>query len=177
MIKIFDDVLPDPDAYRAAALALPYVSVNVGHATFHGIALAPDPALGAWLAAQVPDLAPGLTFFRKSPFAQDEPNLIHTDVDMGDVTVILYLNPTPPAEDGTAFWRHRATGLTRAEGVLAGDAGKDLSAWDQRRVVSARFNRAVLFAAPLFHSRAIAANYGVGDDARLIQVLFARIRE
>jgi len=177
MIAVHDRVLADPVTYRAAALSMPFRSVDVGHAVFEGIAPCLDPSLSAWFEAMYPQLTAGLTFFRKSPAGQPEPNFIHTDVDMGDVTAILYLNPHPPAEDGTTFWRHRETGQTASDQVLAGEFGKDLSAWEPWRTVPAAFNRCVVFAAPYFHSRAIEANYGDGDEARLIQVLFAKERK
>ena len=176
MIAVFEDVLADPAAYRHAALALPFQTVDVGHAVFHGIAPCLDPTVPQWLETAYPDLAVTLTFFRQSPAGQLEPNDIHNDVDMGDVTAILYLSPDPPAADGTTFWRHRASGLQGSSDGLAGAAGHDRDAWVPWRAVPAAFNRAVVFEAALFHSRAIHANYGAGDDARLIQVLFARRR-
>lgn len=176
MIGVFDHVLADPAAYRRAALALPFQTVDVGHAVFHGIAPCLDPTVPQWLERTYPDLAVTLTFFRQSPAGQLEPNDIHNDVDMGDVTAILYLHPDPPAADGTTFWRHQASGLQGSTHALAGAAGHDRDAWQTWRHVPAACNRAVVFDAGLFHSRAIVANYGAGDDARLIQVLFARRR-
>lgn len=174
MIAVHDGVVPDPHAYRAMALAQPFRAVDVGHAVFEGIAPAQDTTTLAWLAAAYPSFRPTLSFFRKSPHGQDEPNFIHTDVDMGECTVILYLNDPPAAGDGTSFWRHRDCGAV-AGGLLTGDAGKDLSAWECWRTVPAAFNRAVVFDAPFFHSRAIRENYGQGDEARLIQVVFGRM--
>lgn len=172
MIAVYDDVLPDPEAYRAAALARTFGSVDVGHATFHGIAPAADTALLAWLTTTYPRLQPTLSFFRRSPAGQVEPNFIHNDVDMGDVTGILYLTDPPVEDDGTCFWWH-ADG--RIDGPLVtGAAGEDLAAWTCYRTVPAVFNRAVVFDAPLYHSRALHANYGTGEDARLIQVVFGR---
>lgn len=75
---------------------------------------------------------------------------------MGRFTGIYYLNPEPPAGDGTAFWRRY---------------GND---WKMTRLVPARFNRLLIFRAGLHHSRALFDNYGHGDGARLIQVIFLR---
>jgi hypothetical protein len=173
VIDVHDNVLPDPDAYRREALAQPFGPFDAGAVVFHGIAASPNPAFVAWFAATYPQYVPMLTFLRQSPDGQDEPNFIHTDVDMGDVTAILYLTPDPPAEDGTSFWRHVASWQVTGD-VLTGAAGKDLSAWVCEQTVPAAFNRCVVFDAARFHSRALPQNYGTGDGARLIQVLFAK---
>ena len=175
MIQVHDNVLTDPLAYRAAAVAQPVQSMTFGATTFHGLALAPDPAFLTWFAATYPAYAPTLTFLRTSPAGQIEPNDIHTDVDMGDVTALLYLNPDPPPKDGTTFWQHRASGATEGDAWVRD--GHDRDAWDVVQHVPARFNRCVVFTAPLFHSRALVANYGHDADARVVQVLFAKEKD
>ena len=174
-VRVFDDFLPDPAAYRAAALALEYRTYEFPEATFHGIAT-PTPAdLPARLAAMFPDLAPTLSFFRRSPAGQVEPHFIHTDIDMGDWTAILYLSPDPPAGDGTAFWEHLATHATSSAIPHERSVeGRRIDGWRLRRLVRARFNRLLMFPATFFHSRAIAGNWGEGDGARLIQVVFGK---
>ena len=175
---VYDGVLPDPEAYRRWALSLPYTSLTVGAATFHGMASCDDTALADLIQQAHPRTVPGVTLFRRSPAGQVEPSFIHTDRDMGDWTGILYLTPDPPEADGTVFYRHRGTG---AYGSQAEDAAsvrqewqdwRDETQWAPWTRVAARFNRLVLFPAPLFHARAIPENYGTGDDARLIQLVF-----
>jgi hypothetical protein len=178
-LVVVDDVLPDPEAYRAMALAQPFGSVTIGGATFHGIAACPDTALRDWLAARCEVDGPVTTFFRQSPAGQLEPNYIHTDQDMGAWTAILYLNPTPQAGDGTAFWQRKDTGARESAGETIEEllpewlAWREPDLWERWATVEAKFNRVVLFPAPYFHSRALFENYGQSsDDARLIQVLF-----
>lgn len=171
MIAVHDDVLPDPQTYRARALAQTFGSVPDGDTVFHGIAACDDPALLHWLARAYPTLQPTWTFFRQSPAGQVEPNFIHTDDGMGDATVIFYLTDPPAPEDGTCFWRHRMTGADRAQ-RLTGAVGESLTHWQCYATVPAAFNRALIFDAPLCHSRAIHENYGTGATARLIQVVF-----
>lgn len=178
MIRVFDHVIADPMAYRAAALARPFQTVDVG-AQFHGIAVCGDePTLPAWMASHF-GVTSLLSFFRQSPVDQVEPNFIHTDCDMGDWTAILYLTPNPPAGDGTTFWKRRATGAiatttgaTSEENLAEVLAWRDRDQWEPWRTVEARFNRLVVFPASYYHSRALEANYGVGETARLTQVLF-----
>jgi hypothetical protein len=174
-VRVFDNFLPDPDAYRAAALAGEYRTYEFPEATFHGIRMPTPPEVPERLTRMYPAAQPIISFFRKSPEGQVEPHFIHTDVDMGEWTAILYLNPDPPAGDGTAFWRHRATGaIASAIPHERSIEGRNPALWEYRRVVHSRFNRMLLFPATFFHSRAIAANWGEGDAARLIQVVFGR---
>jgi hypothetical protein len=175
VIAVHEDVLPDPVAYRAAALAQPYGAVDTGAAIFHGIAVCANRQLAEWFERQYPGWRAGLTFFRQSPAGQHEPHFIHTDVDMGEMTTILYLTPEPPAGDGTGFWKHCASGAIHG-GPVPKDLGQALDAWERWLLVPAAFNRAVVFETPYFHARALPENYGTGEAARLIQVLFA-VRE
>lgn len=185
-IRIFDDVLRDPTRYREEALRAEYLSYDFGHCVFHGIAagnggigggLAWPPAaeLLTWIRGFYPELEPTLTFFRRSPLNQAEPNDIHTDIDMGDWTALLYLNPEPPPGDGTSFWRHKATGTVSS--VIPHERsveGHDRSAWGLREWVGGKFNRVLMFPGQLFHSRAIHENYGRDESARLVQVVFGK---
>lgn len=179
VVFVFDGVLADPVAYRAAVLARPFGSVSFGmDLCFHGIQLAEDPTFPDWIMEHFPRLTPTLSFFRKSPVGQLEPNYVHTDRDMGDWTAILYLNPKPAPGDGTTFWRHIPTGafssVTHDTVALEDEyhAWRDPSQWEPLMEIEAKFGRAVVFAAERFHSRAIAENYGTGDDARLVQIVF-----
>jgi len=172
-IVVHDDVLPDPMAYRAMALQQRFQAVQDGAVTFQRMAPCADPVLPMWIVRHYPQLTPTLSFFRQGEQDQTEPHYIHTDASMGDWTAILYLNSEPPPEDGTAFWKHRETGQVRSREVSAQEAATWFDdAWELWRVVEAKFNRLVLFPAPLYHSRTMRQNYGHGDNARLIQVCF-----
>lgn len=173
LLTVFDDVLLNPTIYRAFALGLPYTSVHDGDDTFHGIAETADPTVPDLLMQLLPPgAAPTLTFFRQSPAGQREPNFVHSDAMMGDLTAILYLSLEPPAGDGTDFWRTVDT--FQDHGPLDKVALADRENWTRWRHVEARFNRLLLFRSDLYHSRALEENYGTGDDARLIQVTFVR---
>ena len=170
-ITVLDDALPDPHAYREFALAQPYREIQTGDELWRGIARL-DPQTDVFahvLAAEWPGARTHLTFFRKSPLGQDEPNFLHSDEGMGEWTAILYLNPTPMAGDGTDFWRWRQTGDVMGS---ARSLPKDPVLWERWKHVDAQFGRLVLFDSLYFHSRAIQENYGEGDTARLVQVAF-----
>lgn len=169
-IYVFDDMVPDPCAYRAEALQQEFRTIQTGEERWQGIALLDvDQTLPRVMAEHWPGATPRLTFFRQSPAGQQEPNFIHSDEGMGDWTAILYLNPDPPNGDGTTFWRYRPTGEIRGS---ARALPKDADLWEPWYHVTAQFNRLVMFDSLYFHSRAIEANYGVGAAARLVQVVF-----
>ncbi len=174
-IRVFDNFVADPAAYRRAALGLEYRDFRSERGTFRGIAIPAPPDVPARLMRMFPGLTPTLSFFRKSPEGQTEPHFIHTDTDMGEWTALLYLNPLPPTQDGTTFWIRMANGAR--ESPVPGeylDEGKTTDGWKPWRRVPARFNRLVIFPAAFFHSRSIEANWGAGDEARLAQVVFGK---
>lgn len=180
-IQFFDDVLPDPMAYRERALKQRFQTVADGPVVFHGMAPCADPTIPMRIASTFPGLLPTLSFFRQSRLGQVEPHYVHDDRSMGDWTAIYYLNPAPPEGDGTAFYRRTRDGAIEIEGEAAAgsdewkadvSAWSDAAQWTRWELIPAVFNRLVLFKASLFHARAIAENYGDGDDARLIQICF-----
>jgi hypothetical protein len=94
-------------------------------------------------------------FVRKSPEGQKEPNFIHTDEMMGDLTCILYLNEESPNADGTTIYDN-----------------------DEKPIftIYSKFNRMIAFSSVLPHSRNIFENFGQGEDARLVQVIFLKAK-
>lgn len=173
-ITVIENFLPNPEEYRTAALTLDFRTFDFGHVKFHGIAPIPiESVIPEAISNKFDALKPHLTFFRKSPRGQVEPHFIHTDVDMGQWSAILYLNPEPHGGDGTDFWIHKATmaiqsGIAHQRSVEGNVPDK----WILREHVQAKFNRLLLFPSSYFHSRAIPQNYGEGDGARLTQVTF-----
>lgn len=154
-IQVLDDVLPNPLAYLAEVKRLPFRDVMLGTDRFKGIALSRRGNVDKAAEAET-NAAAFLSFFRRSPEGQIEPNYVHSDEMMGRFTGIYYMNPQPADGDGTAFWE------------------KDGGEWKMTRLVHAKFNRLLTFNADLHHSRALFNNYGEGDGARLIQVIFLR---
>ncbi len=181
MPLVFDDVLTDPIGYRARVLAQPRRSHTITpDVVFHGIAEAPDRSLSDWIEGRFPWLSAALSFCRLSPAQQLEPNYIHTDLDMGEWTGILYLNPDPPANDGTTFWRDRTTheiasSATTSEARLEEWlAWRNDSRWEPWATIPAALNRLILFPAGYFHSRALRENWGEGSEGRLVQIVFGK---
>lgn len=177
-IAIVDDLLSHPKDYRVWALLSPFEDVASPAGVFHGVAPVGSTAMTDALVAR--GLQPTFSAFRLSPAGQHEPNFIHTDRDMGDWTAILYLNPEPPADDGTTFWRHRASGAVESTAETASDElrtelleWRRIALWEPWRTVAAKFNRMLVFPSGYFHSRALFDNYGENnEDARLVQITF-----
>jgi hypothetical protein len=177
---VIDNFLEFPEEYREAALKLDYKTFEFPECTFHGIALGGPSMQGVErIVKGFPVLQPTMTFFRKSPKGQVEPHYIHSDIDMGQWSAILYLNPEPPVNDGTAFWTHIASGAIESHiPHERSDEGREPEKYFcQRKLVEARFNRLLLFPSSFFHSRSIHENWGEGDQARLTQVTFGRFRQ
>ncbi len=173
-IRVIDNFVPNPREYRQEVLGLPFMDVPAGDQVFRGMAFSSvkmDCAVPI-IRGMFAEAKPIASFFRKSPLGQIEPNDIHSDSEMGDWTGILYLNPEPPRGDGTCFWRHSGTDAKSGEEWRKD--GHFREEWSEVCRVPAVFNRLLLFDAKLFHSRAIVENYGEGDNARLIQVIFGK---
>lgn len=103
-----------------------------------------------------PDYRIAFNFVRKSPLNQEEPNFIHSDEMMGDITCILYLNEMSPVEDGTTIYDDEKNPLVK---------------------IYSKYNRMVAFGSDMLHSRNLFENFGEGETARLIQVIFLKAKE
>lgn len=197
-LYVIDDFLADPDAARLAALALDYPLARedayfAGRNSSERLAL-PD------LDARLSDLA-GTTLIPAAKTVHGHCRIsmagemgrggVH--VDQSHWSGVLYLSEpasTDPETEinGTDFYRHRASGMTRAplspaELARYGVASfpqmwtevitpqtNDMDKWEHVRRVEMKFNRLVFFRPWLWH----AAGPGFGaslEDGRLIVVI------
>lgn len=196
-VAIVDGFHPDPDALRAFAAAQAF---EPGRHHYPGLRapLPPEyfaairPALTAVLSgvfhhdagialidasyAMVTTPADRLTLAQRLP---------HVDaVDPGRIALVHYLSPEH--RDGTAFYRHRSTGLETVDAARARDYHAALNAelardgppeasyiagstplFDQISQVEARYNRAVIYRSASLHSGAIAADSVLSEDPLL----------
>lgn len=153
-LLIIDDVIQNPKEYVSDILSIGFQDVFDKDKVFKGMQpRSYDDEFSKQVLSLFPDHKVMWNFVRQSPYGQEEPNYIHTDEMMGDITVILYLNEKPPSTDGT---------------TLYDSEGK------QACVVSSKYNRMIAFDSITAHSRNIFKNFGVGNDARLIQVIFLK---
>ena len=154
IITAFDNILDDPDSYVEDILNGEFIDVSDGVNVFKNIQPRDNSDRFSYIVKRLfngYDIA--YNFIRKSPLDQDEPNYIHTDEMMGDITIILYLNKVSPEDDGTIIYDNEGKPAFR---------------------VYSKYNRMIAFEASLLHSRSIFRNFGDGDDSRLIQVIFLK---
>lgn len=150
----FDNVIKDPRTYVSDIHTNKFQDVADGSNTFRNIQ---SRDKYDEFARFVTDLFSGYSvnfnFIRMSPLNQVEPNFIHTDEMMGDITCLLYLNEDAPSSDGTTIYDDNNNQLV---------------------TVHSKFNRMVSFDSDSPHSRNIIENFGEGKTARLIQVIFLK---
>lgn len=148
-----DNVIIDPIKYVSDILSGEFVDVSDGVNLFRNIQPRPhdDEFAQTVLEMVSPGYSINYNFIRKSPYGQHEPNYIHTDEMMGDLTAILYLSRTHPQDDGTTLYD--------ADG-------------NKCCVFYSKFNRMIVFESHAPHSRNIFENFGNDETSRLIQVTF-----
>jgi hypothetical protein len=149
-----DNILLDPDQYVKEIYSNKFVDVPDGDKTFKNIQPREDDEFSKVVMEYFGskfDIA--YNFVRMSPYGQEEPNYIHSDEMMGDLTVILYLSKVHPENDGTTMY----------------DSDRRPSC-----VVYSKYNRMLCFTSKVEHSRNIFENFGEGHFSRLIQVIFLK---
>ena len=152
-IGIYEEVISDVDLYVKDIFSVGFEDVDLKEdGIFKNIQVRGNDELFDYLCESYPTYSTVLNFVRSSPKNQEEPNMIHTDDMMGDLTAILYLSKTHPDDDGTTLYH------------------KDKKSC----ILKSAYNRLVVFPSHLYHSRNIYENFGEDEDSRLIQVCFLK---
>jgi hypothetical protein len=149
----FDNIIIDPDNYIKDILSNNFCDVHDGEHVFNGIQQRGDDEFSAYVLSLFHGYEVTFNFIRKSCIGQEEPNYIHSDEMMGDITAILYLSKEHPSDDGTTMYDDERKPLAR---------------------IFSKFNRMVAFDSSILHSRNIFENFGEEDKSRLIQVIFLK---
>ena len=150
MIK-HKNVIKKPDEYVREILDEGFHDFEDGDKIFKNVSPRGIDEFYDFLTDKYPNHEVVTSFIRQSPNGQEEPNFIHSDEMMGDLTAILYLNKKHPDEYGTTFYN-------------------DFE--DVEYIHKAEYNGAMVFDSIRLHSRNIKENFGKGDSSRLIQVVF-----
>jgi len=90
-VGIYNNVIKNVDSYKKDILKKGFEDILLGEDTFKNVQARGRDELVDFLLIKYPNYSPDLNFARRSPIYQDEPNYIHTDEMMGDLTAILYL--------------------------------------------------------------------------------------
>ena len=172
-VNVIDGFSPYSRNEEVVLSSMDFRTFEFPEATFHGIHPVSLDSLIPKLLAICTGGTPSLSFMRKSPLGQAEPHFIHTDIDMGQWSAVLFLNAAPPAGDGTTFWTRSENGAIESTVPHQfSEVGKSSHGWTVRETVPAQFNRLIVFPSSYFHSRAIFNNWGTGTDARLTHITF-----
>lgn len=152
-ISRYENVIKDVDSYVLDIIDKGFEDIQVGDDLFKNVRHRGLDELVDFLSTKYTDYSPVLNFVRRSPLNQEEPNFIHTDEMMGDLTAILYLNKNHPSVYGTTIYN---------------DDNDDIL------ICKAKYNSLIIFPSHVKHSRNSLHNFGDGDDARLVQVCFLK---
>ena len=152
----FDNVLDNPIQYVEEILKKEFYDVTDGVNVFKNIQARDNDEFARYIELLYPRYKVKFNFVRKLPLNQEEPNFIHQDDMMGDITCILYLSKSHPFNDGTTIYDNDNNALC---------------------TIYSKFNRMVGFNSNAKHSRNIFNNFGEGDYSRLIQVIFLEKNE
>lgn len=184
---VIDNFCDDPDRVLASAFAAGFDTWKpnrgeVGSSIYDGMGFWGDHArmVSALTRAVGAPVAPNTLYFRATQ-RDTERAYIHSDRESGAHTCVCYLTQHDECY-GTAFYRHKKTGWLempsfddmRTLGVF--DAMKqdmvsrDPDKWERVDFVHGRKNRAVIFPAPLFHSR--VPDHGFGDSPQSARIVW-----
>ena len=152
----FDNIIKDPKDYVSDIHTNEFQDLADGNNVFRNIQPRDsNDEFALYVTNLFSDYKVDLNFIRKSPLHQEEPNFVHTDEMMGDITCLLYLNEQAPEDDGTTIYdQDRKPLLT----------------------MYSKFNRMIAFDSNAPHSRNLFKNFGEGQTARLVQVIFLKLK-
>mgnify|MGYP003657460012 CR=1 FL=1 len=151
MIKIYQNVISNPDSYIEEILKGGFYDFSDGTNLFKNVCQRDEDEFYKFLFKNIPNYKVVLNFIRQSPLGQKEPNYIHTDDMMGDLTAVLYLNKKHPTGYGTTLYDDND---------------------DETLICKAKYNSLFIFPSCVKHSRNTLQNFGKDDGARLVQVAF-----
>lgn len=191
---VIDDFHPTPVAISKVAQGLNYGPQEWKGHTYNGIGLgySPEGAYGYLGAIFGCPVKPKLEYFRLGTKSEPTTTYIHADSICAKYAAVWYLSEAPKdVIAGTAFWRHKESGLTalptrealaeklggddKVDPFVAGlnTDGNDESKWDLVGLVGQKFNRIAIYPTNLFHSRYPKDAWGEGvADGRIVWTTF-----
>lgn len=194
-VIIVDDFYAKPDALRARALTSRYA--NIAPTDYPGFASrlilesrSLEKVFGELIGADLNVDRDRFTWggFRYITEESGRSAIVHADV-AADWAGMVYLTPDAPMSAGTAFFRHKATGLSapptdrQARALGFADASEfddqvirpdkaDLSKWEQIARVGPVYNRLVLFRGSEHYHAPMGGCGDSSETARLTHIFF-----
>jgi Family of unknown function (DUF6445) len=189
MIKTFDNFLADPEGVKQSALRAGFGTwapnkTGLGPDFYAGMSFWGDHGtLIKALHENLGAIIPSSMFFRVTNPTMEK-GLIHSDSHNGQNTAIVYLSPEKTERSGTAFYRHRETGLTsmpplselsRDEEFFKSFTQQLVDAsendWEEVEFIEAKYNRCLVFSASKMHCRIPRIGFGIDEtDSRMVWV-------
>lgn len=188
-----DDFHPSPEAIAIVAKSLDYTEREHDGHKYKGIGTGYSPEGAAELLGAIMgrDVKIDMEYFRLGLSTGDITNYIHADSGISSMAAVWYLTDAPAGVTaGTAFWRHKKTGL---EGVPSfkwmeesGYSPEDLetlfvadnmdeSKWEMTGLIGQKFNRIAIYPTSRFHSRYPKQAWGTSvKDGRIAWTAFFR---
>lgn len=173
---LIDNFYSCPLALQRVAKSLAYGDKEYEGHTYKGVGLGFEPEniweyISIYLNRTV--TPSGVSMFRLGTAVEQPTTYIHADGGIATTAAVLYLSEAPEAIiAGTAFWKHKETGLTdwpteewcRANvgdslsainefGEKLNSDGADESKWQMTDLAGQRFNRISIYPSKRFHSR------------------------
>lgn len=187
-LHVYDNFCEYPEEFAASVYEAGFATWlpnkgEVGSSKYEGMGFWASHALGLRDLIRNTEqvVVPNSMFFRSTNVGMEKA-YIHSDRESGAHTCIVYLSEHEE-ESGTAFYRHIPTGLIempsfaemREMGIMdqmkVDMVSRDPSKWEQIGYVEGKYNRGIVFEAPLFHSRYPLEGIGSSaDDGRLVWV-------
>lgn len=185
---VVDDFCEDVERVRQSAFAAGFDTWRpnkgeVGSSVYEGMGFWGNHALmiHALMRATGGMVIPNSMFFRITNQGMEKA-YIHSDRESGSFTCVAYLTEHEE-ESGTAFFMHKRTGLKampsfvemQEQGILEemkeDMVSRDPDKWIQLDYVRGALNKALIFTAPLFHSRYPLEGIGSTlDEGRMVWV-------
>lgn len=188
-ILVVDSFVGDPDAVRRSALITGFgtwqpCNTVIGYKNYDGVNIngMHAPLVRALTNAMGCSIFPASMIFRVTGEKSD-PARIHSDRMFGMYSCIVYLSMEYGRKSGTAFYQHIKSGLCEMpplESFIKTEEGEKLTremdeasedVWKQVHFVEGKYNRALIFKAPLYHARVPRLCEGTTpEDSRMVWV-------
>jgi hypothetical protein len=187
-VLVVDDFVRDPDAVRQSALTSGFgtwqpTNTIIGYETYDGVNIngMHSVLIKALTDSMGCSIYPESMIFRVTGEKTD-PATIHSDRMFGSYSCIVYLS-REYEKSGTGFYKHLRSGSCEMPSLnsILGTPEFDLlkremyeakdQDWEQVHYVEGKYNRALIFKAPLYHARVPRLCKGTTpEDSRMIWI-------